>query len=60
MLFKSLPRSDYLGMLKNCKVLVGNSSGGIIEASYFKCLTLCLFLKYSVQHNTIMPINSKN
>ena len=36
MLFKSFPRSDYLGMLKNCKVLVGNSSSGIIEASYFK------------------------
>ena len=36
MLFKSLPRSDYLGMLKNCKVLVGNSSSGIIESSYFK------------------------
>ena len=35
-LFKSLPRSDYLGMLKNCKVLVGNSSSGIIEAGYFK------------------------
>ena len=36
MLFKSFPRSDYLGMLKNCKVLIGNSSSGIIEASYFK------------------------
>ena len=36
MLFKSLPTKDYLGMLKNCKVLVGNSSSGIIEASYFK------------------------
>lgn len=35
-MFKSLPRSDYLGMLKNCKVLVGNSSSGLIEASYFK------------------------
>ena len=35
-LFKSFPRSDYLGMLKNCKVLIGNSSSGIIEASYFK------------------------
>lgn len=34
--FKSFPRSDYLGMLKNCKVLIGNSSSGIIEASYFK------------------------
>ena len=36
MLFKSFPRSDYLGMLKNCKMLVGNSSSGIIESSYFK------------------------
>lgn len=34
-LFTSLPRSDYLGMLKNCSVLVGNSSSGMIEASYF-------------------------
>jgi UDP-N-acetylglucosamine 2-epimerase (non-hydrolysing)/GDP/UDP-N,N'-diacetylbacillosamine 2-epimerase (hydrolysing) len=32
----SIPRSDYLGMLKNCGVLIGNSSSGIIEASYFK------------------------
>ena len=34
-IFSSLPRSDYLGMLKNCGVLVGNSSSGMIEASYF-------------------------
>lgn len=33
-LYKNLPRSDYLGMLKNIGVLVGNSSSGIIEASY--------------------------
>lgn len=35
-LFKSFPRSDYLGMLQNCQVLLGNSSSGIIEASYFR------------------------
>jgi len=35
-MYRSLPRSDYLGMLKNCGVLVGNSSSGIIEASYFQ------------------------
>ncbi len=29
----SMPRSDYLGMLQNCGVLVGNSSSGLIEAS---------------------------
>ena len=34
--FSSLPRSDYLGMLKNCGVLVGNSSSGIIESTYFQ------------------------
>lgn len=34
--YPTLPRNDYLGFLKNCKVLVGNSSSGIIEASFFK------------------------
>lgn len=34
-MYKTLPRSDYLGMLNNCGVLVGNSSSGMIEASYF-------------------------
>jgi GDP/UDP-N,N'-diacetylbacillosamine 2-epimerase (hydrolysing) len=33
--YKSIPRSDYLGLLQNCGVLVGNSSSGIIEAGYF-------------------------
>ena len=35
-MFRSVPRSDFLGMLDNCGVLVGNSSSGIIEASYFQ------------------------
>lgn len=34
--FDSVPRVDYLGLLKNCSVLVGNSSSGIIEATLFK------------------------
>ncbi len=34
--YSSLPRRDYLGFLQNCGVLVGNSSSGIIEGSYFK------------------------
>jgi GDP/UDP-N,N'-diacetylbacillosamine 2-epimerase (hydrolysing) len=34
-LYKSLPRGDYLSMLKNGGVLVGNSSSGVIEAGYF-------------------------
>ena len=35
-LFHSLPREDYLGMIKHCGVVVGNSSSGMIECSYFK------------------------
>lgn len=35
-MYASLPRRDYLGMIKNCGVLVGNSSSGMIEASYFQ------------------------
>jgi GDP/UDP-N,N'-diacetylbacillosamine 2-epimerase (hydrolysing) len=33
--YPSIPRSDYLGMMKYCGVLVGNSSSGMIDASYF-------------------------
>ena len=35
-MYRSLPRSDYLGLLKNCGMLVGNSSRGMIEANYFQ------------------------
>jgi GDP/UDP-N,N'-diacetylbacillosamine 2-epimerase (hydrolysing) len=35
-MFKSVPRTDYLGFLKYSGALVGNSSSGIIEASYFQ------------------------
>jgi len=34
--YSTLPRNDFLGLLQNCRVLVGNSSSGIIEASFFK------------------------
>lgn len=34
-LYENMPRRDFLCLLKNCGVLVGNSSSGIIEASYF-------------------------
>jgi len=33
--YPSVPRSDFLGLLKYCGVLVGNSSSGMIEASCF-------------------------
>jgi GDP/UDP-N,N'-diacetylbacillosamine 2-epimerase (hydrolysing) len=31
----NLPRADFLGLLRDCAVLVGNSSSGIIEAASF-------------------------
>jgi GDP/UDP-N,N'-diacetylbacillosamine 2-epimerase (hydrolysing) len=33
--FKSLPHEDYLGLMRFAKVIVGNSSSGIIEAPSF-------------------------
>lgn len=33
--YKNLPRNDFLGLLKNTGVLLGNSSAGMIEASCF-------------------------
>jgi len=35
-IFSNLKRQDYLGLLKHCKVLVGNSSSGILEAPTFR------------------------
>ena len=35
-IFDNLPRQDYLTLLKNCKLIIGNSSSGIIESSTFK------------------------
>ncbi|MDR2408495.1 MAG: UDP-N-acetylglucosamine 2-epimerase [Bacteroidales bacterium] len=32
----NLHRQDYLGLLKNCKCVVGNSSSGLLEAPTFK------------------------
>lgn len=34
-LFRNLPRQDYLGLMKMAKVIVGNSSSGIMEAPTF-------------------------
>ena len=34
--YRNIPREDYLGMLKNCGVLVGNSSSGLIESTYLQ------------------------
>lgn len=35
-LYLNLKREDYLGLLKNCRCIVGNSSSGLLEAPTFK------------------------
>ncbi len=35
-IFENLSRQDYLGLLKGCKAIVGNSSSGILEAPTFQ------------------------
>lgn len=35
-IYKNIKAPDFLGLLSDCQVLVGNSSSGIIEAPYFK------------------------
>jgi UDP-N-acetylglucosamine 2-epimerase (non-hydrolysing)/GDP/UDP-N,N'-diacetylbacillosamine 2-epimerase (hydrolysing) len=35
-MYKTVPRIDYLSLLKYTRCLIGNSSSGIIEAPYFK------------------------
>lgn len=34
-IYKNIPRNDFLSLLKNINVLIGNSSSGIIEAPFF-------------------------
>lgn len=35
-MYANLKREDYLGLLKNCACIVGNSSSGLLEAPTFK------------------------
>ncbi len=38
--FRNLSRFDYLGLLNSCKILIGNSSSGIIESPSFKKVSI--------------------
>ena len=35
LIFRNLPREDYLSLLKECSAIIGNSSSGLLEAPYF-------------------------
>lgn len=39
-IFKTLPRKTYLNLLKTADLLIGNSSSGIVESTFFKLPTI--------------------
>ncbi len=59
-MYNSLPRSDYLGMLKNCAVLVGNSSSGIIESTYFQTPVVNIGIRQEGREQEKNVFNVKN
>ena len=63
--YPSMPRRDYLGFLQNSGVLVGNSSSGMIEGSYFDTPVVNLGIRQKDRecgHNVInvQIINQQN
>jgi len=58
--FKSIPRHDYLGMLKYSGVLVGNSSSGMIEGSYFKIPVVNIGIRQEDRERGSNVIDVKN
>lgn len=60
LLFRSLPRSDYLSMLKNCRMLLGNSSSGIIEASYFKLPVVNIGIRQKNREKGLNVLDAKD
>jgi len=59
-LYKSIPRRDYLGMLKYGGILVGNSSSGIIEASYFNIPVVNIGIRQESRESGNNVINTNN
>ncbi len=59
-LYPSLPRSDYLGILKNCGVLVGNSSSGIIESTLFQTPVVNIGIRQEGREKGKNVLNIKN
>lgn len=63
-IYPTLPRSDFLCILKNCQVFLGNSSSGIIEANYFKTPVISIGIRQEGRergHNVVdVQASSKN
>jgi len=59
-LFKNIPRNDFLGLLKNVGILLGNSSAGMIEASYFPINVINLGIRQEGREHGKNVIHIKN
>ncbi len=58
-MYPNIPRRDYLGFLQNCGVLVGNSSSGLIEGSYFNIPVINLGIRQEGRERGKNVINIK-
>lgn len=58
-IFRNLPRKDYLGFLKNCNCIVGNSSSGIMEAPTFgiPCVNIGRRQNKRLQAENVINVN---
>jgi len=59
-LYTSIPRTDFLGMIKICGVLVGNSSSGMIEASSFNTPVVNIGIRQQDRERGTNVINVEN
>jgi len=59
-MYYSVPREDYLGLLKNCSMLIGNSSSGIVESSYFDTSVINLGIRQKNREKDNNVINLEN
>ncbi len=59
-LYKTVPRNDFLGILNNAGMLIGNSSAGMIEASYFTIPVINLGIRQEGREHGTNVINIKN
>jgi len=57
-IYENLTRSKYLGLLKKCELIIGNSSSGIIEAPSFKtpCINIGRRQIDRLQSNNVINI----
>lgn len=56
-IFDNLEREDYLGLMKNSKLVIGNSSSGLIESPSFKIPSVNIGNRQKNRLSSISTIN---